>query len=287
VSHRRRPAPRRTLTTSLALASIGLGACAISDLASFLGDPFGDISDEVRDLDEGQLESMMGELMLRFRSYLALRDAVPFADIAPDACVLASSDDGVAFTVEADVGCIFGGRVSPASGTLIVTQEQLATNPVPVFRFDLTYVDVIVGDVSVSGTEKITETDDTDGASVRKIDLVQNGRALASPTRARCRSSTTRCPAPTATSSRASPTRAHRAASSRSSSPASTASSTARSATASGPPSACRAEHATTVSYLGSPTDLCQCPQGAGTSAAPSSELARKRMRRPRTAASK
>ena len=178
MSHRRRPAPRRTLTTSLALASIGLGACAISDLASFLGDPFGDISDEVRDLDEGQLESMMGELMLRFRSYLALRDAVPFADIAPDACVLASSDDGVAFTVEADVGCIFGGRVSPASGTLIVTQEQLATNPVPVFRFDLTYVDVIVGDVSVSGTEKITETDDTDGASVRKIDLVQNGRAL-------------------------------------------------------------------------------------------------------------
>lgn len=169
---------RGRLVAAFVVSCLGVTSCSISDLASFLGDPFGDITDEVRDLNEGQLESMMGELMLRFRSYIALRDAVPFEDIAPDECVIASSDDGASFTIEADVGCIFGGQVSPASGTLVVTQEQLATNPVPVFRFDITYQDVIVGDVTVDGSERITETDDTDGASVRKIDLVQNGRAL-------------------------------------------------------------------------------------------------------------
>jgi len=168
---------RRAIAIALALPLVA-SACSISDLASFLGDPFGDISDEVRDLDQGQLESMMSTLMLRFRSYIALRDGVPFADLAPDECVLSSRDDGSAFTIEAEVGCIFGGDIAPASGTIVITQEQLALNPVPVFRFDLTYNDVVVGDLTVDGTEKITETDDTDGASVRKIDLVQNGRAL-------------------------------------------------------------------------------------------------------------
>ncbi len=46
------------------------------------------------------------------------------------------------------------------------------------FRFELDYREVTLGSLEVHGSERITETDSSDGASVRKLDLVQNGIAL-------------------------------------------------------------------------------------------------------------
>lgn len=165
---------------SLVIASVALAGCgdAISGFASFLGDPFGDITDQVRDLDEAQLEDLMSELMLRFRSYLALRDAIPFERLAPEECLLEFEDTGEALSFVADANCVFGREFEPAEGTIFVSQQQLAQGPVGVFRFVLDYRDVELGALEVHGSEHITETDSSDGASVRKIDLVQNGIEL-------------------------------------------------------------------------------------------------------------
>jgi len=171
------------------LGSPALGLCAIavlgggcgggiSDFASFLGDPFGDITDQVRDLDETQLEDLLGELMLRFRSYLALRGAIPFERLDAEECFLETRDTGEVFSFVADVDCVFGADVEPAAGAIGVTQQQLAVSPVGVFRFELDYREVTLGDLEVHGSERITETDSSDGASVRKLDLVQNGIEL-------------------------------------------------------------------------------------------------------------
>lgn len=169
-----------SLTRSRAMI---LGACTVpmlacgdglSGFASFLDDPFGDISDEVLTLDEGELEAMMSELMLRFRSYIALRQAIPFESLAPQECVRGERDTGETFTFVADVACVFGADFAPASGEIAVVQQQLALDPVPVFRFELEYRDVVLGELTVDGSERITETDDSDGASVRKLDLVQD-----------------------------------------------------------------------------------------------------------------
>lgn len=159
------------------LTALGCGG-GLSDFASFLGDPFGDISDEVRSLDEGELEPMMAELMLRFRSYIALREAIPFESLAPEECMRERRDTGESLTFVADAGCVFGAEVAPAEGEIAVVQQQLAIDPVSVFRFDLEYRNVTLGALEVDGTERITETEGDDGASVRKLDIVQDGHEL-------------------------------------------------------------------------------------------------------------
>ena len=123
------------------LAASGAFGCggSLSDFASFLGDPFGDITDQVRDLDEPQLEDLMSVLMLRFRSYLALREAIPFESLDAEECFLESRDTGEAFSFVADANCVFGADFDPADGTIGVTQQQLAVSPVGVFRFELDY----------------------------------------------------------------------------------------------------------------------------------------------------
>ncbi len=161
------------------MASLGLGAggcdADLSDLATFIDSPFGDITDNVRDLDEPGVEGLMNELMRRFRAYVALRAAVPFESIAPEACIsdVSSSDTSVSFS--ADVPCMLSGLADPLAGEVGVAQQQLAATPVGVFRFDIDYRDVVVGDLEVDGTERITETEGPDGASVRVIELVQDG----------------------------------------------------------------------------------------------------------------
>lgn len=175
---------RRSAVTQVALAALSgtatLGGCsgALSDLASFLGDPFGDIGSEVRSLDQGEVEDLMAELMLRFRSYLALREAIAFEtiDAAPERCISDARETNGALVFVADVPCTFT-DFDPTVGAIEITQQQLADNPT-VFRFELDYRDVVVGDVEVSGTERITETAGSDGASVRRLDLTQNGLEL-------------------------------------------------------------------------------------------------------------
>ena len=164
----------RRLLPLLALTPMACGD-ALSDFASFIDDDFGNISDEVRDLDRPQLEALMSELMLRFRSYLALRQAIPLEALAPEECVTSTSD-GAEFTFVADVGCTFD--ADPALGEIAVSQQQLADDPVSVFRFELDYREVTVDAVEVHGFERITETNSSDGASLRKIDLTQNGVEL-------------------------------------------------------------------------------------------------------------
>jgi len=163
----------------LGCAVVGSGCGgSLSDFASFLGDPFGDITDQVRDLDQPQLEDLMSVLMLRFRSYLALREAIPFESLAPEECFIDSEDTGDVFSFVADAHCVFGGDFDPATGAIGVTQQQLSVSPVGVFRFEVDYREVTLGDLEVHGTERITETDSSDGASVRKLDLVQDGIEL-------------------------------------------------------------------------------------------------------------
>lgn len=157
-----------------------LGGCGtdLSDLASFIDSPFGDISDNVTTLDEPGVEKVMNELMRRFNGYLALRAAVPFENIAPEECItdVKQGSSSIAFTGAVD--CMFAGSATPLIGTIDVKQVQLASSPVGVFKFDLGYNAVSVGTLTVDGTEKITETQDAEGASVRVLELTQNGEAF-------------------------------------------------------------------------------------------------------------
>ncbi len=167
---------RRLGPAIIALAVSGGCGAGISDLASFIGDPFGEISDSVQDLNERELEAIMAELMLRFRSYLELREAIPFESLAPEQCMDEVRDTGELFSFVADVDCVF--ETDPAEGRIRVTQQLLASEPVEVFRFELDYERVVLGDLEVHGSERITETDASDGASVRRLELTQNGIEL-------------------------------------------------------------------------------------------------------------
>ncbi|MFO0747608.1 MAG: hypothetical protein U1F43_18360 [Myxococcota bacterium] len=163
---------------SAGCAALLLGACdtGLSDLATFIDSPFGKISDNVKDLDKPGVEGLMNELMRRFNAYLALRDAVPFEAIAPDACIenATSTDTRIEFTTT--IECMLGGSATPPlAGTLGVVQAQVASTPVGVFKFDLDYQAVQVGALTVDGSEKITETQGSDGASVRTLKLTQDG----------------------------------------------------------------------------------------------------------------
>lgn len=165
---------------TLALALLWGGGCGfeISDLASFLSDDFGSITDSVTDLDSAGLEQVMSTLMLRFRSYLALREAIPFESLPEPACMSELEDSGAAFFFVADVNCLFGDSASRADGAIAVSQRQVASEPVAVFKLELDYRQVAVGALTVHGTEKVVETRGEDGAIVHTLDLVQDGRTF-------------------------------------------------------------------------------------------------------------
>lgn len=156
------------------------GACdaGLSDFATFIDSPFGDISDNVTDLDEPGVEKIMTELMRRFRAYLALREAIPFESIAPEECITGQSSTDSRLEFSADVSCMLGAVATPVRGEVGVVQAQLASSPVAVFRFDIDYRAVVVGALEVAGSERITETQGDNGASVRKLALVQNGESF-------------------------------------------------------------------------------------------------------------
>jgi hypothetical protein len=149
----------------------GLVGCAFdpSDFAAFLGDGFGDATATVMDLDEAGLERVMDVAVGRFRAYSDLRDAVPFAAVGGGDCAV-EQESGEAVVIVTDMSCAVGGQ-----GAVTLLQEQVATTPVPVFRFSLGYEDVLSGALSVAGTEILVETVDSDGATVHTLDVVQDG----------------------------------------------------------------------------------------------------------------
>ncbi len=173
------PRPR---TACLAMVSLALAAgCELpspSSLSNFVDAPFGDVEAKVQELDGAALGPVMTELFLRFRSYIALREAIAFAELDDDeACM--SQLDGTAddFRFVVDLACRFGASAS-ASGQVDVRQRQIAADPVPVFRVDADYLNAHVGAVRVDGTEQIVETGTDDGGSVRTLALTQNGFAF-------------------------------------------------------------------------------------------------------------
>lgn len=168
---------RPFLLVAWAVSSVAACDLDASDLASFLDHPFGDLSAEVTTLDDAELEVVMTELMLRFRSYVALREHVSFAALAPDACMSEVRSGASFFSFVADVGCTFGGRFSPTGGAIALRQEQVASSPV-VMVVEVDYRGVVVGELAVDGVERIEETSGDNGASVRTLDLVQDGVAL-------------------------------------------------------------------------------------------------------------
>lgn len=170
---------RGVIALTVVAGSFGGAACGggLSDLAKFLDSPFADLSAGVTDLDGPQLGAVMDELMLRFRTYITLRDVVDFNALAPAACTSQVSSGSSSLSFVADVACTFGASFEPTSGSIFLRQEQVASDPV-VLLLDVEYRDVIIGDLVISGTEHIDETSADNGASIREVDVVQNGVAL-------------------------------------------------------------------------------------------------------------
>ncbi|MEZ4266312.1 MAG: hypothetical protein R3F39_08025 [Myxococcota bacterium] len=166
----------------LAAGALALGsACDLplpNSQSNFVDSAFGDVEAEVLELDGAALGPVMTELFLRFRSYIALREVLSFADLDDeDACI--SQLDGTVddFRFIVDLACRFG-AVASASGQVDVRQRQIDSDPVPVFRVDAIYLNSHVGAVRVDGTEQIVETGTDDGGSVRTLALTQNGFAF-------------------------------------------------------------------------------------------------------------
>jgi hypothetical protein len=158
-------------------AAWGLGACSgEAFVGSFVGEPFGTAGARILELEATDLGSLMTELETRYRTYLALREALPFEALVLEACFVsyAAEPHRLAFTV--DVTCAIG---EGAAGLVQVEQSSIQAEPVPVTRIALRYQGCTVAGLSVEGAEVITETESSDGASVRELDLVQNGTRLA------------------------------------------------------------------------------------------------------------
>ncbi|PIE18698.1 MAG: hypothetical protein CSA66_04125 [Proteobacteria bacterium] len=168
--------PAAALALALAPVLPGAAGCEVdaSDLASFLDTPYGDVTAKVTTLRDDQIEVVMSDLMLRFRSYLALRELVPLSALAPEACRsdVEGGFDRLAFS--ADVNCVFGDRYAPADGVIRVTQRLLAQEP-QVIELVVDYHRVVVGELEVDGRERVEQTDAVGGASVRDLDVVQDG----------------------------------------------------------------------------------------------------------------
>jgi hypothetical protein len=160
---------------------VALQACSfgVSDLASFIDDDFGEISDKVLELEGQGLEDVLGTLMLRFRTYhFDLRDTLTIDELFGGSCVVDSEDSGAALAVTIDINCLKGDFTSPAEGVVRITQRQLAVEPVSVFVVEILYEDVMVGERTIKGREKVTVTQDPTGANITEVDFTLDGRAF-------------------------------------------------------------------------------------------------------------
>ncbi len=157
----------------ITLMSAQMGACSASDLftGDFLDLPFGQPGLSVTDLDQETVQPVMNTLSLRFRSYAALREELPFEMLSTPGCLSDVSQDALSVSFILDVGCAIAG----ASGNVAVKQEDVSSGSTDVTRMEVEYMDVIIDDFKVHGREVILETDpDQNGSSKRELDLVQN-----------------------------------------------------------------------------------------------------------------
>ena len=117
-------ARRAVLAAAVALLAVPACSPSVSDLASFIGSTYGDLSENVTDLEGDDLDAVMTELMLRFRTYLALRTIIPFSELAPEQCMSNVESGSSRFAFTADVNCTFGDAFAPAEGQIDIAQEQ-------------------------------------------------------------------------------------------------------------------------------------------------------------------
>ena len=146
-----------------------------SFLGHFIDTPFAIPGVQVSTLTEDSLSDVMDAVNMRFRLYLELRDALPFEGLSAAGCLADIQNLSGSLRFDVDVACAFG----QGSGTLTVFEEDLSSEEATVTRITITYRSVVVGALQVDGTEVVVETSGDDGVSMRDLDIVQNGTALA------------------------------------------------------------------------------------------------------------
>ena len=160
----------------LVLACLGfqVSACSPSDLfgGDFIDVPFALPGLEKSDLDRDTLEPVMNAVNSRFRSYIELRDRLPFEALSTPGCLTDVSQSLLSVSFTLDVECAFPN----ASGTIVVHQEDVSSSSTHITRMELLYEEVRMDTFEVDGSEVILETDpDADGSSKRELDVVQDG----------------------------------------------------------------------------------------------------------------
>lgn len=167
---------RHLFAAVLCIAQLGSSACNPQDfLGDFVDLPFGTPTGEVAGLDSDGLGPLMTTLYTRYTRYVALRDVIPFESLLSDACVVSTTTTNTGTQFQIDIPCAFPGVGS--SGAAFVAQRTIASAP-RVTEISIDYQDVMVGEISVDGTEIIHETDGAEGTSQRQVNMVQGGITL-------------------------------------------------------------------------------------------------------------
>ncbi len=136
--------------------------------------PFGAPGVHVQSLDDEVLSEVMDTVNERLRLYLELREKLPFEALVAPGCL--SNIVAVAGSIQFDieVACAFG----MGSGSLVLLETDISVDDVDVKRITITYRNVVMGELGVDGVEEVIETGGPGGASVRTLDVVQNGVPL-------------------------------------------------------------------------------------------------------------
>jgi hypothetical protein len=167
----------RSLCILTLVACLPWGGCTVEELfsADFIDVPFGAAGLKVADLDEPTIQPVMNAVNTRIRAYTDLRAQLPFESLSTPGCLsdVAQTLTSVSFVL--DVSCAFEG----GSGQVVVNQEDVSTAEASITRMELDYLDVLIGDLTVTGREVIVETDsEQNGSSRRTLDLMQNDTAF-------------------------------------------------------------------------------------------------------------
>ena len=188
---------RRTLALCWLWGCLSLwGACSLdqlSQLAAFMNDEFLIPGVMVQELDGDTVGDVLTDVVTRYRLYTepppgdgtqtswrslhgnALPLALLLSSNALDVCGSPEPDSNAAIHAVIGMSCLLG---PAASGDIVFTQETLSETPTEVIEFTFDYRGVELGNFSVDGTEHIVSTDGDQGADVRTLDLVQDGRQL-------------------------------------------------------------------------------------------------------------
>lgn len=163
----------RSLLAGLAL----LVACTPDEVTvgDFMDVPFGGVGLEVKDLSLGTVQPVMDFVNTRLRSYIDLREHVPFEILSTPGCLSDITQGLTTVSFVLDLGCALAG----AKGFVSVFEEDLVTDGPSVTRLVLDYQEVQVDGFSVHGVEIIVDTDAAaQGSSKRTLLINQDGRVL-------------------------------------------------------------------------------------------------------------